>query len=796
MKPLSEKDIELQNQNEENTKLNYITPELRKKWVGEGTRIVMEYGGYYFTAGRIKVDEDDNVTRGDRKKVDYLLLFKANLPLALVEAKAITVDAGEGYSQAVQYAEMLDVPFAYACNGKDLIEIDMITGKNKDLKLQDFPTPDDLWDRYKEESNISAEDEEYYLQQYYNDGSGREPRYYQRIVINRAIDAIIKGQNRLLIVMATGTGKTYTAFQIMWRLWKSGLKKKILFLADRDILISQSMGNDFRPFGTSMYRLEDVNRKGIPTQYEIYLSLYHQLKLGEKENYKQLPRDFFDLIVIDECHRGSAGNSNPRDTDDEDSGNWHDILEYFSSATQIGLTATPKETEEVSNIDYFGKPIYTYSLKQGIEDGFLAPYKVIAVELDIDRDGYLPPAGKLDIDGNPVEQRLYTQKDFDRKIIVDERREIVARRISDFLKQSGNRYAKTIVFCEDTEHALAMKRLIENENSDLVAENPKYVMRITGNDEVGKESLEDFIAPNMKYPVIAVTSKLMSTGVDAQTTEVIVLDRTIGSMTEFKQIIGRGTRIKENYSLDGEKEKHSKTHFTILDFRKNYLQFKDPEFDGEPDSVKNLGEKDDFPKRGTGERKKPEIDNAKKSRLHGIDVEIVYEEVKYLDENGNLIRKENISNCVKNNITEQFATFDEFKSAWLKADKKDTFGSELLIDEDYVEKVKAQFNFTIDKFDIIAYLAYGIEPISKKERTEQPAVVDYVLQFNDEQQQVINLLLECYEHTNFDELRLVKIFNLPIFENKGWSRLKAVQTLGGKDKFQAIVNALENKLYE
>ena len=679
---------------------------------------------YCFTDGRVNI-EGDKVSRGEKKKADYLLLFKDNIPLALVEAKGVDHSAMEGYQQVVEYADILDIPFAYTTNGFDLIEEDMIIHKNNDkLKMQDFPYPEELWNRYILEKNLTEDEVRLINQPYYIDASKakpKKPRYYQRIAINRVIDAIAQGKNRMLLVMATGTGKTFTAFQIVWRLWKSKSKKKILYLVDRNALADQTMQKDFKPFVDAgvMVKMKSANIKK-DTAYEVYTALYQQLKNKDKKYYKELPPDFFDMIIVDECHRGSA---------DLDS-NWHEILEYFDSATQLGLTATPKETEDVSNINYFcaetgDKPLYTYSLKQGIEDGFLAPYRVISVKLNIDKEGYRPPAGKLDIEGNPVEDRVYTQKDFDRIIVVEERQEIVAKRITDYMKENDCRYAKTIVFCENIDHADAMVLKLKNLNSDLVQENSKYIMKITGDDEIGKAELENFTDPNSKYPVIAVTSKLMSTGVDSETCELIVLDKSIGSMTEFKQTIGRGTRINENFTIDDEKK--SKLHFTILDFRSNYHQFEDPEFDGEPVAVMEVGEKDLFPKgspqKETNGANEDKDKGKSKGRIHkvkvnGVDVTIDGEEVRYTDENGKLI-KQNIDSCVKNNILSQYPQYNDFYMAFKSSDKKDAFSEELLIEASYVKKVRETVGYYIDKFDIIGLVGYKKPPLSKEERLQK-----------------------------------------------------------------------------
>lgn len=796
-------DLDEQAKNEENTKLNYITPAIQSKWNADGDYISMEYNpktgenGYYFTDGRINVNDDNVATRGERKKIDYLLLFKNNIPLALVEAKGFEHDLNEGVQQALDYASILDVPFAYASNGKAFHEEDRLLGKNCVRTMDDFPTSNELWERYIAFKNIDKTQEEIITNPYYLSQDGKKPRYYQRIAINRVTEAIAKGQNRLLLVMATGTGKTYTAMQIIYRLWNSGNKKKILFLVDRTALADQTF-DSFVPFKNVMCRLgESINRLPIDAKtpehvqnmsaYQVFISLYHQLKDGDRNYYENIPRDFFDLIVVDECHRSSvAGKRSVYDEEDYND-NWHDILEYFSSATQIGLTATPKETESVSNIDYFGKPVYTYSLKQGIEDGFLAPYKVISVELDIDRDGYMPAPDEVDLDGNPIEQRLYTQKDFDRTIIVQDRRELVARRITEYMK-TNNRFSKAIIFCETEEHAGEMVNILKNLNSDLVAEDSRYVMQITSSNEIGKLQIKNFIAPSQKYPVIAVTSKLLSTGVDAQTTELIVLDKTIGSMTEFKQTIGRGTRIKENYKVDGEEK--SKTHFTIMDFRKNYLKFRDPEFDGEPVTVQNIAETKKFDK--------PKVITIKPKteivKVNGIDVEIVGEETQYLDEDGNLV-KMNIDSCIKNNIHENYESYDDFKNQWFNSDDRRKLASELLFSDKFVSKIRNEFGFNIDVFDIISYAGWGVNPTSKEERIHKSSLKQFLTNYPDEIQKVLNILLECYKNTDFIDLVDINIFDLPIFMNNGYTKKQLVYMFGGVDNYIRIVKKVEEIIY-
>ena len=596
---------------EEDIKLRYITPAIDCKW-DKHTQIRMEY---FFTDGRVIV-RGNTVERGQRKKADYVLFYKRNLPLAIVEAKDNKRSVGAGMQQGIEYAEILDIPFVYSSNGDAFLEHDMKHGTEREITLADFPTPEELWARYTDRQQITPEQEKLITEPYYFQIGEKTPRYYQRVAINRTIEAIARGQDRILLVMATGTGKTYTAFQIIHRLWKSGTKKKILFLADRNILVDQTMQQDFKPFEKVMTK---ISGRKLDSSYEVYLSLYQQLAGDENEEpFREFTPDFFDLIVIDECHRGSA----------KEESRWRKILEYFKGATQIGMTATPKETKEVSNIDYFGKPIYTYSLKQGIDDGFLAPYKVIRVGIDKDLEGWRPPVGKVDAYGNEIEDREYNIKDYDRNLIIDDRTRTVAKRVSDFLR-STNRFDKTIIFCVDIDHAERMRQALVNENADLVAENTKYVMRITGDNDEGKAQLDYFIAEDSKYPVIVTTSKLMTTGVDCKTCKLIVLDNNINSMTEFKQIIGRGTRLKPEYG---------KEYFTIMDFRNACRLFADPDFDGDPIVIIDEGEigtPDDLPVEpptsppggddgGNGEPPIPRI----KYRVNDVEVTIINERVQ------------------------------------------------------------------------------------------------------------------------------------------------------------------------
>lgn len=664
----------------------FITPALRNAGWDEMLQIREEVS---FTKGRIIV-RGKLVSRGQAKRADYILYVKPNIPLALIEAKDNSHSVGDGMQQALEYAATLDIPFVFSSNGDGFVFHDRTRASGAtetNLALNTFPSPDALWSRYAKWKGLTTETEKVVLQDYFDDGSGKAPRYYQVNAVNTTIEAIAKGRDRILLVMATGTGKTYTAFQIIWRLWKAGLKKRILFLADRNILIDQTMVNDFRPFGGAMAKLS-VNAKTIEKSdgssteiaialdskrqinkaYEIYLGLYQAITGPEERQklFRDFSPGFFDLIVIDECHRGSAA---------EDSA-WREILEYFSDATQIGLTATPKETKYVSNITYFGDPVYTYSLKQGIKDGFLAPYKVIKVHIDKDVEGYRPEKGTVDRDGELVEDRIYNAKDFDRTLVLDERTKLTAKKITDFLKESGDRFQKTIVFCVDTEHAARMRQALINENSDLVAENHRYVMRITGNDKDGQDQLGNFIDPESKYPVIVTTSRLLSTGVDAQTCRLIVLDREIGSMTEFKQIVGRGTRVHED---------SNKFFFTLIDFRGATNHFADKEFDGDPVQIYEPGGNDPIappddvpPTDEDGETltntpaddeiiiSDPQYGESlaiggkiQKVYVDGVPVRIIAERVEYLDENGKLVT-ESLRDFTKNALKKRFVSLDDF----------------------------------------------------------------------------------------------------------------------------------------
>lgn len=768
---------------EEDIKLRFITPAIETAGWDRNKQIKMEH---YFTDGRIIV-RGKTTKRGKRKFADYLLYYKPNLPLAIVEAKDNTYSLGAGMQQAIEYADILDVPFAYTSNGDGFIEHDMKNGTEKELSIDSFPSPEDLWKRYKGETSMTEEQESIITQPYYFQLGEKTPRYYQRIAINRTIDAVARGQNRILLVMATGTGKTYTAFQIIHRLWKSGTKKKILFLADRNILVDQTMTQDFKPFAKVMTKIEG---KKLDSSYEIFLSLYHQLAGDENEEpFRFFKPNFFDLIVIDECHRGSA----------KEESRWRKILEYFSSATQIGMTATPKETKDVSNASYFGDPIYIYSLKQGIDDGFLAPYKVVRVGLNKDLEGFRPTVGQRDIYGVEIEDREYNIKDYDKNLIIDDRTVAVAKRISRLLKENNDRFAKTIVFCENIDHAERMRQALVNENSDLVAQNPKYIMRITGDNQEGKAELDNFIDEDSKYPVIVTTSKLLTTGVDCKTCKFIILDSTINSMTEFKQIIGRGTRLKPEYG---------KEYFTIMDFRNACRLFADPGFDGEPISVID-GDEGDGPKPlkppksgddSTMNPSTPEDDDDEafepkhKYRIRGIEIKILNERVQYYDKDGKLIT-ESITDYSKKNILGEYATLDSFLQAWNSESKKQAIIDELQEQGVLLEALReAAGNPDIDDFDLICHIAYDKAPLTKEERVNNVRKRGYLYKYSDMAQKVLAALLDKYMNEGIKDISNLEILSNDPFRQFG-TPMKIAKLFGGKNGYLQAVNDLQSQIY-
>ncbi|MGF7400882.1 DEAD/DEAH box helicase family protein [Thermoanaerobacterium thermosaccharolyticum] len=753
-----------------------------------------------FTDGKIIVRKK-LVTRGEKKRADYILYYKSNIPIAIIEAKDNKHAVGAGMQQALEYAEILDIPFAFSSNGDSFLEHDRTIKEGiveREIPLYKFPSPMELWNRYKKAKGFTENEEKIVTQEYYYDQNGKNPRYYQRIAINRTVEAIAKGQNRILLVMATGTGKTYTAFQIIYRLWKSKAKKRILFLADRNILIDQTMANDFKYFGDKMTKI--TNRK-VDKAHEIYLALYQGISGAEefKNVYKEFSPDFFDLIIIDECHRGSAK---------EDSA-WREILEYFSPATQIGLTATPKETKDVSNIEYFGEPIYTYSLKQGIEDGFLAPYKVIRVLIDVDAYGYRPEKGKKDKYGYEIEDREYNVKDFDKSLVIDNRTALVAKKVSDFLKKNNSRFDKTIFFCVDIEHAERMRQALVNENADLVAENPKYVMRITGDNDEGKAELDNFIDPASKYPVLVTTSKLMTTGVDAQTCKFIVLDTNINSIIEFKQIIGRGTRIREDYG---------KQYFTIIDFRDVTKLFADPSFDGEPVVIKtptgdipteeeeseDSGEGTDIGRDdicdGYAPDTSPEIidggdikDAPVKYYVNDVPVKILNERVYYYDKDGNLIT-ESLTSYAKKNIKNEFKTLDEFLRKWNESDRKEAILKELENKGVFFEELKEEVGKDLDPFDMICHVAFDMPPLTRRERANNVKKRNYFAKYGKKAREVLEALLDKYADEGIENIESLEILKIPEF-NKFGSPLEIVKRFGGKKDYMDAIKELENEIY-
>lgn len=789
-KDLSEADI----------KEKFITPAITKAGWDEQTQLGREI---FFTDGRIYV-KGKITARGKRKFADYILYYKPNIPIAIIEAKDNNHSIKSGIQQALGYANTLDIPFVFSSNGDGFYFHDK-TNTNGDIEIElsndEFPSPEQLWDKYKKHKGIENKEVDNVVStDYFLDGSGRSPRYYQQIAINRTIEAVAKKQDRILLVMATGTGKTYTAFQIIYRLWKSGAKKRILFLADRTSLIDQTARGDFRHFKDAM---TIIKHKNIDTAYNVYLALYQGLSDSQSDDaYKQFSPEFFDLIVIDECHRGSAK---------EDS-KWREILTYFKTATHLGMTATPKETTETSNIHYFGDPVYTYSLRQGIDDGFLAPYKVIKITLDIDADGWRPTVGFLDKNGEPVEDRIYNRTDFDKNIVVDERRAIVARKITEFLK-GNDRFAKTIVFCIDIEHAEGMRSALANANADLVTQNNKYVMQITGDNEEGKRELDNFINPRERYPVIATTSKLMTTGVDAQTCKLIVLDSNIGSMTEFKQIIGRGTRINEEYG---------KTYFTIMDFRNVTHLFADSSFDGDPVMIMEVGDKDDITELDNeiieesivdivdGEEVKfpipynPIIEGGgfivaepnpkEKIRVDGVIVKIVNERVQYIDGDGRIIT-ESLKDYTKKNVIEKYATLETFLKSWNEADKKKAIVETLEQQGIFFEALKEEIGKDFDPFDLICHVAFEAKPLTRIERANNVKKRNYFTKYSEKAQAVLNSLLDKYADSDILNIENLDVISQSPINTHG-RPLEIFKFFGGKENYLLALKELENELYK
>ena len=767
---------------EEDIKLNFITPALSPKWNG---RMTMET---QITDGKINL-RGNLVSRAQPKRADYVLYINANNPIAIVEAKDNQHAVADGLQQAMTYAQMLDVPFAYSSNGDAFREHDFLMGTERDIAMEDFPTPDELYARFQKGANggagLTQAEEAIIGQPYYSSQSTYPPRYYQRVAVNRTLDAIARGQNRILLVMATGTGKTYTAFQIVYRLLRSGMKKKILYLADRNILVDQSIQQDFAPLEKTIHKINVA--KDDPssiTSYEVYFSLYQQL-VGddEEEHYSALFQpDFFDLVIVDECHRGSA----------KEESRWRRILEYFSSATQIGMTATPKETRYISNISYFGDPVYTYSLKEGIEDGFLAPFKVINITTDIS-DGWRPYKGQRDIYGDEIEDRIYNNSDYDYNIVIEDRIRQVAREITAYLK-STDRMAKTIVFCATEDAALRMRNALAELNADMMQQNPDYVVRITGGDIEGKKKLKYFISVGAKYPVIATTSKLLSTGADCKMTKLIVLDEMISSMTEFKQIIGRGTRLRE---------KEGKTHFVVMDFRAVTRLFADPDWDGpiEIDEGFTPGgsrvPRGGSPEGGEGDplvdpdppRQMPVVD------AEGCTVRIINKTVSVYDTNGKLLRQESIVDYTKSNILGTYASLDNFIRQWTAEGKKESI-RELLRERGIdLELMKAEQAMSdVDDFDFICHVAFDKKPLTRRERADNVKKRDFLSRYSGTAREVLEALLDRYMNTGIYEIEKTDILKLDPFAKMG-KPARIAGYFGGRDGYMQAVKALENAIY-
>lgn len=761
---MSKKDL-----TEEDIKLRYITPAMNNAgWKNEHIR--MEY---YFTDGRV-IFQGKVHARQTGKKADYLLFHAANKPIAIVEAKDNNKPLGGGMQQAMEYAQILDIPFAYSSNGDGFLEHDFLTGKETELTLEQFPTPEELYTRLVDARQLSGEALKIVEQPFYSDPYTYEPRYYQRIAVERTVEAIAKGKDRVLIVMATGTGKTITAFQIIHRLKASGTKKKILYLADRNILIDQTMVQDFKPFKKVMTKVQGAT---IDSAYEVYMALYHQLvsnEEGVEDPFKQVQPTFFDLIIVDECHRGSA----------KDDSAWRKVLEYFNSATQIGMTATPKAETGANNLDYFGEPIFTYSLLQGIQDGFLAPYRVTNSYISIDLQGFKPDDGEKDLLGRDIAQRLYERKDIGRDIAFTKRREIVAKRITKMLKQIG-RMTKTIVFCTDIEEAEAMRSLLVNLNADLCKKDARYIMRITGDDNVGKKQLDNFIDVDQPYPTVVTTSELLATGVDCKTCGLIVIDKEIGSMTEFKQIIGRGTRLRTD---------KGKWHLEILDFRNATAKFKDPKFDGDPEPPQGKrGKPYTIPEEPSSVVSEPHV----KYLVEGEKIAITTEIVSILGEDGKTMRTESITDFTRKQIRKRYATLNDFVKNWTEAERKKVIVDEL---KDYSVLVDAvrEKNPALahaDIFDVICHVAFDQPPVTRRERANNVKKRNYFSKYEGKAREVLEALLDKYADYGILNLEDSDILDTAPF-NKIGKPQKIVKLFGGLDKFEQALKELENEIYK
>ena len=769
----------------------YINPSLEKAGWDLRKQIREEVS---FTDGRVIVQGKMH-TRGKRKRADYILYYKRDLPIAIIEAKDNKHGVGAGMQQALEYSEILQIPFVFTSNGDSFVFHDKTNNDQieTELALNAFPSPEELWGKYLVHTGIETQEETNIVEQdYYAEDNGMTPRYYQLNAINRTIEAIAKGQNRLLLVMATGTGKTFTAFNIIWRLWKSGVKKRILFLADRNALLTQTKNGDFSPFGNDIMHI--IKNRKIDKSYQIYFALYQGLTSNDetKNAYKEFSRDFFDLIVVDECHRGSASEASA----------WREVLSYFDNATQIGMTATPKETRDVSNMDYYGEPVYTYSLKQGIDDGFLAPYKVIRISTNLD-DGWRPTQGMLDKYGNVVDDRVYNLRDYDRNLVVDDRTKIVAGKITEFLK-STDRFAKTIVFCIDIDHANRMRHALINANADLVAKHPNYVVKITGDDEVGKRELDNFTDVEERFPVLATTSKMLTTGIDTKMVKLIVLEANIGSMTEFKQIIGRGTRIREA---------EGKLYFTIMDFRRATNLFADPDFDGDPvivfeppiedpiidvgggSGTENGGEGNEIiadpplPP-GPGEPPVP----PRKFYVNNVPVNVVHERVQYYGADGKLIT-ESLRAYSRKNIEKEFTSLDVFTSRWNAAEKKEELIKEMAENGILIEALREEVGNDMDAFDLICHVAFDQPALTRTERANNVRKRNYFGKYSEKAQAVLNSLLDKYESEGVTSIESGSVLKVQPLNQMG-SPVELVKAFGKRKDFEKALEELESEIYQ
>ena len=790
--------MDKKNLTEQDIRTKYITPALSAAGWDVMRQIREEVT---FTKGRIIV-RGSLVSRGNARRADYILYYKPNIPLAVIEAKDNNHAVGDGMQQALGYAEALNIPFVFSSNGDGFVLHDR-TGtmpqRETTLRLEDFPPPEELWARYCAWKGLAPEQRSLVLQDYFEDGGSKAPRYYQANAVNAVVEAVAQGRRRVLLVMATGTGKTYTAFQIVWRLRQAERAKRILFLADRNVLVDQTMVNDFRPFGPAMARLSRragtiaPDKSAVDTSYEVYLALYQSITGPEERDkvYRKFSPGFFDLVVVDECHRGSAADDSA----------WREILEYFSSAIQIGMTATPKETEYVSNMDYFGEPAYSYSLKQGILDGFLAPYKVVRAHIDRDVEGWRPEHGRRDREGEAVEDRLYNLRDFDRSLVLDGRTRRVAQKVTEFLTQSGDRYQKTIVFCVDQEHAARMRQALVNENADLVEKNHRYVMRITGEDAEGQAQLDNFIDPESRYPVLVTTSRLLSTGVDVQTCRLIVLDREVGSMTEFKQILGRGTRVHEDTG---------KLYFTLIDFRGASRHFADPEFDGEPVQIYEPGEDDpvtppgeplpteqtdDPPPQGFAEQptttERPQ--GLRKIYVDGVEATIVAERVQYLDRDGKLVT-ESLRDFARNALRGRFTSLDDFLRRWNAAERKLAIVEELKGEGLDLELIGRELDRDLDPFDLVCHVAFDAPPLTRRERAENVRKRDPFARYGPQARAVLDALLDKYADEGVLNLDDANVLRVAPFNGLG-TPVQLVGAFGGRGGFAAAARDLQSELY-